>query len=60
MSAANLCPARRHEEEGERYVCLCREEHESGAWTFISWPAMEVLEDARARRKEWQLEREDL
>ena len=47
MTAADLCPARRYEEEeGERYVCLCHEEHEPGAWTFICWPAMEDLEDA--------------
>ena len=57
MTAAELCPARRQEEEeGERYVCLCHEEHKPGAWTFICWRALEALEDGRARRMEWELE----
>jgi hypothetical protein len=55
MSAPELCPARRHDREEERVICMW-EEHIPGAWGFICPSCWKVLEDARACRKEWELE----
>ena len=54
MSAPELCPAHRHDRPEERVICL-REEHIPGAWTFICRDCWGALEDARARRKEWEV-----
>jgi hypothetical protein len=55
---AELCPAHRHdrpEDPEERVVCLL-EPHIPNAWGFICRECWEALEDARARRKEWELD----
>jgi hypothetical protein len=59
MTAAELCPARRHDgEDGECVVCLLdarQVEATRGAWTFICWRCWDRMLDGRALRKEWEL-----
>jgi hypothetical protein len=54
MSAPALCPAILHDREDERVICMLGE-HVPGAWGFICSGCWEALEDARARREEWEL-----
>jgi hypothetical protein len=58
MSVPERCPAHRYdrpEDPEERVICML-EEHIPGAWGFICSRGWEALEDARARRKEWELD----
>jgi hypothetical protein len=52
MSAPELCPARGHDREEERVICMW-EEHIPGAWGFICSGCWRAMLDAKARREEW-------
>jgi hypothetical protein len=55
LSPPTVCPADCHDRLEERVSCMW-EEHIPGAWAFICRGCWEALVNARARRKEWEVD----
>jgi len=55
MRPPELCPAHRYDRKEERVLCF-RKPPRPGAWGFICSGCWETMANARARRKEWELE----
>jgi len=55
MNAPEQCPAHRHDRPEERVLCF-QKRHVPGAWGFICSGCWEAMANAKACRKEWEVE----